>query len=121
MKRENLLKIMLVILMGIIMLVMATDAYALTDSNNYIDLTNSVNTNTNTNTNTNIDLNTNTNTKTNTNTNLTTNTNNNTNTNYNTNLPKAGLEENTMMGVAVVVLGIVAIFAYKKVKYYKGV
>ncbi len=118
MKRENLLKIMLVILMGIIMLVMATDAYALTDSNNYIDLTNSVNTNTNTNTN--IDLNTNTNTNTNTNKNITTDTNNK-NTNYNTNLPKAGLEENTMMGVAVVVLGIVAIFAYKKVKYYKGV
>ena len=41
--------------------------------------------------------------------------------NYNTNLPKAGLKENTMMGIAITVLAVVAIFAYKKINQYKNI
>lgn len=40
---------------------------------------------------------------------------------YNTDLPKAGLEENTLLAVAVVALAGVAVFAYRKVNYYKNI
>ena len=127
MKKERLLKIMLVIIMGVVLLAMSTNVFALSDddfgldittdntntNSGTIDLTNSVPTpgNTNTNTNTNVDTN-----NANTNTNLNTNTN-----NYNTSLPEAGLAENTIVIVAVTVLAIIAIFAYTRIKYYKNI
>ena len=57
-----------------------------------------------------------TNATANTNTNAVANT-----SNYNTSLPKAGLKENTMMGVAITVLAVVAVFAYKKINQYKNI
>ena len=100
MKKEKILKIIVVLILGVTLLAMSTRVFALMDL--YDDTTNQLNTtNTNnTNTNTNL-LNTNT---LNTNTNIT-NTKLNTN-NYNTNLPKAGAAENKMLGVAFTVLAI---------------
>ena len=122
MKKEKILKIIVVLILGVTLLAMSTRVFAAVgDSDGLMDLyddtTNQLNTtNTNTNnTNTNL-LNTNT---LNTNTNIT-NTTLNTN-NYNTNLPKAGAAENKMLGVAFTVLAITAVYAYKKVKEYKNI
>lgn len=117
MKNKKTLKLLSIIVMITILLAMATNVFALSDED-FLDLSGSVNTNTNTgtDTNTNTNLNTNTNTNINTNTNTT-----DTATNYNTNLPKAGVAENTMLGIALTVLGIVAVYAYSKVKYYKNI
>lgn len=143
MKKEKILKLMVVLTIGTILVAMTSNVFA-ADSSSGIDFfedqTNQLNTTTNTNTNTNTNANTNSNT-TNTATNNTTNTTNtidttNTSTNvnttntentttnannYNTNLPKAGAPENTMVGIAITVLAIVAIFAYKKVNQYKNI
>lgn len=105
MKKEKILKIIVVLILGVTLLAMSTRVFAAVgDSDGLMDLyddtTNQLNT-TNTN-------NTNTNTKLNTN-------------NYNTNLPKAGAAENKMLGVAFTVLAITAVYAYKKVKEYKNI
>ena len=133
MKKEKILKVLVVLVLGVALISMSTNVFAvLSDADGltdyYDDKTNSLNSNTNTNTNTeNTNTNTNTNTE-NTNTNLNTNTNTNTNTNlntnannYNTNLPKAGAKENTMLGVTVTILAITAVYTYKKVKEYKNI
>ena len=119
MKKEKILKIIVVLILGVTLLAMSTRVFAAVgDSDGLMDdktkQLNTTNTN-NTNTNTNL-LNTNT---LNTNTNIT-NTKLNTN-NYNTNLPKAGAAENKMLGVAFTVLAITAVYAYKKVKEYKNI
>ncbi len=116
MKKEKLLKTMIVVVMSLILIIMTTNVFAVSEDDFYIDLTNtdlnsgSTNTNTDTNTNLNTNLNLNLNTNTNTNAN-----------NYNTNLPKTGIESNTMLVVALTVLGLTAVFAYKKVKEYKNI
>lgn len=126
MKKEKILKIIVVLILGVTLLAMSTRVFAAVgdsdglmdlydDTTNQLNTTNTNNTNTNTNTNTNL-LNTNT---LNTNTNIT-NTKLNTN-NYNTNLPKAGAAENKMLGVVFTVLAITAVYAYKKVKEYKNI
>lgn len=128
MKKEKILKMIVVLVTGVILFTMSTNVFALSDSDSsvldgyYEDKTNQLNTNkidlsANTNNNTNTNTNTNTNINTNTNTNVS---NNNTN-NYNTNLPQAGAPESTMMGVAITVLAITAIYAYKKVREYKKI
>ena len=135
MKKEKILKLMVVLTIGTILVAMTSNVFA-ADSSSGIDFfedqTNQLNTTTNTNTNTNANTNSNT---TNTATNNTTNTTNTTDTstnvnttntttnanNYNTNLPKAGAPENTMVGIVITVLAIVAIFAYKKVNQYKNI
>lgn len=121
MKKEKVLKIVVVLIMGIVLFAMSTNIFALSDSDSGIDFfedtTNQLDTNTASNTsNTNNTINT-TNTTNTTNTNNTANATN----NYNTSLPKAGAPENTIMGVAVTVLAITAIYAYKKVKEYKNI
>lgn len=138
MKKEKILKLMVVLTIGTILVAMTSNVFA-ADSSSGIDFfedqTNQLNTTTNTNTNTNANTNSNTtNTATNNTTNTTntidtTNTSTNVNTtntttnanNYNTNLPKAGAPENTMVGIVITVLAIVAIFAYKKVNQYKNI
>ena len=121
MKKEKVLKVILVLVIGVILFAMSTNAYAVEDDI-YLDIQNTLPTNTNTGT---------TNTGT-TNTNLsgtttntgTTNTNlsgTNSNVDYSTNLPEAGLAENTLLVVGVTVLVIVAIVAYKKVNEYKNI
>lgn len=121
MKRERILKTIIVLIIGVVLFAMTSNVFAAdTGLDFFDDTTNQLDKNTNTNT-----INTNTNatntnaTNTNTtNTPATTNTNTN---NYNTNLPKAGAGENTIMGVAITVLAVVAIFAYKKVNQYKNI
>lgn len=135
MRKEKILKLMVVLTIGIVLVAMTSNVFA-ADSNSTVDFfedtTNQLNTNTNTNTSTNTNTNTNTNINTATNTNnvntTTTDATANTNTNavantsnYNTSLPKAGLKENTMMGVAMTVLAVVAVFAYKKINQYKNI
>lgn len=126
MKKEKILKMIVVLVTGVILFTMSTNVFALSDSDSsvldgyYEDKTNQLNTNKidlSANTNNNTNTNTNTNINTNTNTNVS---NNNTN-NYNTNLPQAGAPESTMMGVAITVLAITAIYAYKKVREYKKI
>lgn len=121
MVKEKILKIMLVIMIGITLIGMTTNVFALTDDDLFLDLQNTVDTNTNTNSNTNTNTNTNTDLNTNINTSLNTDTNTNTTSNYNTNLPHAGVAENTMLGVGITLLVILAIYAYQKVKYYKDI
>lgn len=128
MRRERILKTIIVLIIGVVLFAMTSNVFAadtgldfFDDTTNQLDKntnTNATNTNTNTiNTNTNATNTNATNTNT-TNTPATTNTNTN---NYNTNLPKAGAGENTIMGVAITVLAVVAIFAYKKVNQYKNI
>ena len=142
MKKERILKTIVVLIIGAVLFAMTTNVFA-ADVDFFEDTTNQLNTvNTNTDNTTNTATNntaTNTvnttNTTTNTNTNTNTNTVNTTNTtstvntttttantnNYNTNLPKAGAPENTMVGVAITVLAVVAVFAYKKINQYKNI
>ena len=145
MKKERLLKSILTMVVSLaVIATMSGKAFALTsDSINMDDLTGTesgtstgtgtgtstgtgtgTSTGTSTNTNTSTGTSTGTGTNTNTsgiNTNTSTGTNTNKNTNYNTNLPKAGLAENTVFGVAMVALAVVAVYAYRKVKYYKNI
>lgn len=127
MKRERILKTIIVLIIGVVLFAMTSNVFAadtgldfFDDTTNQLDKNTNTNANTNaTNTNTSNTNNTNnTNTVDTTNTSATTNTNTN---NYNTNLPKAGAGENTIMGVAITVLAVVAIFAYKKVNQYKNI
>ena len=121
MRRETILKLILVLTVGIMLFALPVNVFA--DDTGFDDFwddqggLNDIQPETNTNTNT--DTNTNTNTSTETNTN--TNTNITTNTNTNTNIPKAGLVEDTMMIVAITVLAITAVFAYKKVNEYQNI
>lgn len=84
------------------------------------DTSTSTGTSTNTNTSTSTEenkkeeKNTSTNTSTEKNTNTSTN-------NYNTNLPKAGLEDNTLLVAGITILAVIAICAYRKFKYYRNV
>lgn len=106
MKKEKLLKSILTMVVSLaVIATMSGKAFALTsDSINMDDLTG-----------------TESGTSTGTGTGTSTGTNTNKNTNYNTNLPKAGLAENTVFGVAMVALAVVAVYAYRKVKYYKNI
>ena len=113
MKKTQLLKIFLVLVMGAILFAMSINVFAADDI--FLDITNTVNTNTNTNTN--LNINTNTNSNTNSNTNVS----NNTNVNYNTNLPSTGIGSNTMLGIVFIGLIGMSIYAYKKIKYYKEI
>lgn len=130
MRKEKILKILIALILGITLFTMTTNVFALDDddsdslnSSMFEDKTNKLNSNTNnsntnlTNNNTNIS-----NSDSNTNTSDTgSNANNSNVNNYNTNLPNAGVPENTIMGVAITVLSITAIYAYKKVKEYKNI
>lgn len=119
MKRERILKTIIVLIIGVVLFAMTSNVFAAdTGLDFFDDTTNQLDTNTNTNANTNATNTNNTNTVDTTNTSVATNTNTN---NYNTNLPKAGAGENTIMGVAITVLAVVAIFAYKKVNQYKNI
>ena len=128
MKRERILKTIIVLIIGVVLFAMTSNVFAadtgldfFDDTTNQLDKntnTNATNTNTNTiNTNTNATNTNATNTNT-TNTPATTSTN---TSNYNTSLPKAGAPENTMIGVVATLLVVVSIYAYKKVNQYKNI
>ena len=107
MKKEKLLKAMIVVVMSLILLIMTTNVFAVSEDDFYIDLTNtnlnSGSTNTNTDTNTNLNTNLNLNLNTNTNTNST--------------LPKTGVND-TAMWILVVICGVATVYTYKKVRDY---
>lgn len=122
MKKSNLIKLFSILLISVMVMMFSTNVLAAdNDTNGFSDLTNTIN-NTNTNnannTNTN-NANTNTN-NTNTNTNNTNKTNNSSVYN-NTNLPKTGIEDSIPVALLVVVFGISAVYAYKKIKEYRNI
>ena len=128
MKKSNLVKLFSILLISVMVMVFSTKVLAADESNGFNQLTlnsNSSNSSTN-NTNTNSTGNTN-NTSNSSNTNNTTNTNNtknNTNNSSvynNTNLPKTGLEDSVPVAMLVVVFGISAVYAYKKIKDYRNI
>lgn len=132
MRKEIILKIILVLIMGVILFIRPVNVFAVssdaTDLNNYWDdwedqgskddiTPNDTTTDTNTSTNTN----TNTNTSTSTNTNTTNNTSTTTNKQQSETLPKAGLAEDTIMVVTVIGLVAISIYTFKKINEYKNI
>ena len=130
MKKTNLIKVLLVMIVSIMVVLFSSNVLAATDADGYEDLTealgnsssksgktnnNSANTNTN-NANTNTNLANNNNTA-NTNSNRT----NNSSIYNNTSLPKTGLADSVPVVLLVVVFGVSAIYAYKKINDYKNI
>lgn len=108
----------------------STSVLAADNTNDYTQLTlnntnasnsNTNSANTNTNTNSNNTNNTNKNTNTNTNNANTNKTNSNSSIYNNTNLPKTGIENSIPVAMLVVIFGISAIYAYKKIKDYRDI
>ena len=124
MKKSNLIKVVSILLISLMVMLFATTVNAANEVDLYNELTldnsNTANTNTNT-------ANTNTNTaNTNTNTNVNTNRNRNTNTNNssiynNTALPKTGIGDVVPVAALIVVFGISAVYAYRKINEYKNI
>ena len=127
MKKENILKMAVVLIISAVLFAMSTNVFAadvdfFEDTTNQLNTTNTTNTTNNTtNTVNTTNTNSNTNTVNTTNTTNTVNTNTTNTNNYNTNLPTAGAPANTMVGIAITVLAVVAVFAYKKVNQYKNI
>lgn len=129
MKKSIILKSFLVILVCAMLVFTATSVYAATDEGFNDLLSDGNNTSSGTNTNTG-NSNTNTNTGTNTNTNTNRNSSNvqninalrnNTSNTRNTNLPNTGIQDALPTVLLVVVFGISAIYAYKKIKDYRNI
>ena len=130
MKTSNFIKIFSIIIMSISIMLFSTKVLAADDLGDFeeIDLAISENTNTGNTNNTNSNTNSNTNTNLNSNANNDAlnfnkgnNTNSNTNSNNSTNLPKTGIEDSVPVAMLVVVFGISAIYAYKKIKEYRNI
>ena len=130
MKKSNLIKIFSVLLISIMVMMFSTNVLAANNTNDFSDLTSTLNnTNTNSNkTNTNINMNNiNMNNVDMNNINMNNiNMNNINKTNnasiYNsTNLPKTGIEDSIPVALLVVVFGISAVYAYKKIKEYRNI
>lgn len=126
MKKSILIKGFLILLISSMMVTMFnTNVFAADNTNGFDDLTNTLNKNNTSSNDTNVNNsnvnNTNTNTnRTNTNVNNT-NKNNNSSIYNNTNLPKTGIEDSIPVAVLVVVFGISAVYAYKKIKEYRNI
>lgn len=130
MKKSIILKSFLVILVCTMLVFTASSVYAASDEG-YNDLLTDLEGNTtgnstsntgNTNTNTNTNRNTNSNSSNVQNINaLRNNTSNRTNIANNTNLPKTGIQDSLPTVLLVVVFGISAVYAYKKVKDYRNI
>ena len=135
MKNSNLVKIFSILLISVMVMMFSTNVLAADDGFNQLTLNTNNNTTTNTNTNTqntntdatnrsavNTNNTNNTNTR-NTNTNNTSNTNtrNNSSVYNDTNLPKTGIEDSIPVALLVVIFGISAIYAYKKIRDYRNI
>ena len=128
MKKTNLIKVISILLISAMVMLFATTVNA-ADDNSYNDLTSTLTGNTSNNaSNT---SNTNSNSRNNTsNTNSSNNTNNSLNMSNNTsnssvynntNLPKTGATDSIPVAMLVVVFGISAVYAFKKVRDYKNI
>ena len=125
MRKSNLIKVVSILLISLMVMLFTTTVNAAENVDLYNDLslsnTNSSNTNTNTaNTNTNTNSNSNTNRNTNTNSNRNTNTNNSSIYN-NTSLPNTGIGDVVPVAALIIVFGISAVYAYRKIKEYKNI
>lgn len=124
MKKSNLFKVFSILLIGAILLaIFNVHVLAATDNTDFTDITNTVErNNTNTNSSNTNRSNTNTN-RSNTNTNNTNRITNNTASIYNdtSNLPQTGIEDSIPVALLVVVFGISAVYAYKKIKEYRNI
>lgn len=134
MKKSNSIKLFSILIISVMVMFVTTNVWAAENDFTQLTLNNTSNnsaTNTNGGTNTNQNTSTNnssTNTNnTNTNVNSTNNTNNSTNNTNNssiynnTNLPSTGIEDSIPVAMLVVVFGISAIYAYKKINDYKNI
>ena len=126
MKKTNLIKVFSILFISVMVILVSSNVFA-ANNTGFNDLTSTLNpsnssnnTNTNRNTNTNINTNTNTNRNTNSNTNTNRNTNNSSFYN-NTNLPETGVESSIPVAMLVVILGVSAVYAYRKVNEYKNI
>lgn len=113
------LSIILAIILGLTVISFADDNVQVINPSDVIGGGTNTDTNANNNTNTKTN-NTNTN-KTNTNVNKINNVNTSSSSYNNTNLPSTGLEDHTPLFVIVGILAVVAVIAYKKANYYKGI
>lgn len=125
MKKSNLIKVVSILLISLMVMLFTTTVNAAENVDLYNDLslsnTNSSNTNTNT-ANTNTNTNSNSNTKSNTNTNSNRNTNTNNSSIYNnTSLPNTGIGDVVPVAALIIVFGISAVYAYRKIKEYKNI
>lgn len=118
MKKTNLIKIVLILIVSAILILFSTNVFAADSSDDFNDLTSTLeNTSSNNTTNNTNASNTNNTSANNTNTN---NVGNNTSIYNNNNLPKTGIEDSMPLAMLIVVFGISAAFAYKKIKDYRN-
>lgn len=128
MKKTNLIKVISILLISAMVMLFATTVNA-ADDNSYNDLTSTLTGNTSnnasntSNTNSNSSNNTsNTNSSNNTNNSLNMSNNTSNSSVYNnTNLPKTGATDSIPVVMLVVVFGISAVYAFKKVRDYKNI
>ena len=131
MKKTNLIKVISILLISVMVMWVATTVNA-ADDNSYNDLTSTLTgNNSNSSNNSSNTANTNSSNNTaNTNSNNTNNTNNSSNMTNNTNnssvynntsLPKTGAADSIPVAMLVVVFGISAVYAFKKVRDYKNI
>ena len=131
MKKTNLIKVISILLISVMVMLFATTVNA-ADDNSYNDLTSTLTgNNSNSSNNSSNTANTNSSNNTaNTNSNNTNNTNNSANMSNNTNnssvynntsLPKTGAADSIPVAMLVVVFGISAVYAFKKVRDYKEI
>ena len=127
MKKSNLIKVVTILLISVMVMLFATTVNAANENDNEVkDLTHTLlNSNNTTENNTPANDTPKNNTPKNNTNNNTNNTANNTNksvyNNTNSNLPKTGIEDSIPVAMLVVIFGISAVYAYKKISDYKNI
>ena len=132
MRKTNLIKVFSILTITMMVVLFSTSVFAADNDTGFNDLTSTLsasnsssgNTNSNTNSNSNSNTNSNRNTNSNTNTNTNRNTNNTSssyNNNTNSDLPYTGVEDSIPYAILIVVFAISAVYAYKKINYYKNI
>lgn len=120
MRKTNLMKILSIIIVAMILISITTSVFAATDN----DVFDQLYLNSNNSNGTSLDLTNNTAGNNSTNSNTNSNRNNSSNYNRNnssTSLPKTGIEDSIPVALLVVIFGISAVYAYKKISEYKNV
>ncbi len=121
MKKSNLIKVFSILLISAMVIMVSASVFA-ADNTNGVDLTDTISSNSekNNQSSNNAGNNNNTNTNTNMNKNNTNKNTNNSSIYNNTNLPKTGVEDSVPVAMLVVVFGISAVYAYRKIKEYRS-
>ena len=118
MNKTKLIKLFSILTIILMVILFNTNVFAANNTNGYSDLTSTINTNNSNKNNINTNI-ANINTA---NTNNANTANNTSTTIYNnTNLPKTGIEDSIPVAMLVLVFGISAIYAYRKVSEYKNI